>query len=88
MSDSKAIVATGVTEALTHVSQGAFSVDEFCKLHGNITRQHFYRLLKRGLGPRVFKAGKRTLISVKSAGEWIEKHETLTDQEFLNKGRA
>ena len=57
---------------------GAYSIADFCHAHGNITRQHFHSLIKRGLGPRTFKVGKRTLISRQAASEWVCLLETKT----------
>jgi hypothetical protein len=47
----------------------AFSVDEFCEAH-RISRAFFYTLQKDNLGPKTFKAGRRTLVSVEAAAEW------------------
>lgn len=57
---------------------GAYSIDEFCAAHGGITRQHFHSLMKRGLGPRTFKVGRRTLISRRAAAEWVARMESIT----------
>ena len=46
-----------------------YSVAEFCREHG-ISRGLFYRLLREGRGPRVIKAGRRTLISREAAEDW------------------
>ena len=46
-----------------------FTVPEFCKAH-RISRAHFYHLLRHGKGPRIMKAGKRTLVSFEAAEEW------------------
>jgi len=53
----------------------AYSVAEFCRQHG-ISRGLFYNLLREGHGPRVIKAGRRTLISSKAAEEWRQRMET------------
>lgn len=58
----------------------AFSIPAFCKSVGGITRQHFYAQLKLGKGPRIFRIGKRTLISVEAAQEWVRRMESETDQ--------
>jgi len=55
-------------------AQPAYSIAQFCCHHG-ISRSLFYRLLHDGLGPRVMKAGKRTLISQEAAEEWRRKME-------------
>lgn len=47
----------------------AYSVKEFCESH-NITKVLFYKLLKEGRGPRIMKAGTRTLISAEAAADW------------------
>ncbi len=52
-----------------------YSVAEFCREHG-ISRGLFYRLLREGRGPRVIKAGRRTLISREAAEEWRRRMET------------
>lgn len=49
--------------------KGAESVNEFCKSNG-ISRGLFYELLKKGLGPKIMKLGRRTLISVEEAQKW------------------
>ena len=51
-----------------------YSVAEFCREHG-ISRGLFYRLLREGRGPRVIKAGRRTLISREAAEEWRRRME-------------
>ena len=48
-----------------------YTVPQFCAAH-NISRSHFYVLQKRGQGPRIKKAGGRTLITKKDAKEWLE----------------
>ena len=50
----------------------AYSVAAFCKSH-SISRSFFYDLKNRGLAPRMFKAGNRTLISREAAHEWRNK---------------
>jgi transposase-like protein len=51
-----------------------YSVTEFCREHG-ISRGLFYRLVREGLGPRVAKAGRRTLITAEAAAEWRHRME-------------
>jgi hypothetical protein len=53
----------------TALGWDAYSVERFCDAH-SISRAHFYQLLKRGDGPRIFKAGKLTLISKEAAADW------------------
>lgn len=56
------------------MGRAAFSVAEFCREHG-ISRGLFYRLLREGRGPRVIKAGRRTLISREAAEQWRRRME-------------
>ncbi len=51
-----------------------YSVADFCREHG-ISRGLFYRLLREGRGPRVIKAGRRTLISREAAEDWRRRME-------------
>jgi hypothetical protein len=51
------------------MSSGAASIAEFARSH-RISRAHVYALLKRGQGPVIMKAGKRTLISDEAAAAW------------------
>ena len=54
-----------------------YSVADFCREHG-ISRGLFYRLLREGRGPRVIKAGRRTLVSREAAEEWRRRMESAT----------
>jgi len=56
-----------------------FSVTEFCVEHG-ISRGLFYNLVKEGKGPRIIKAGRRTLISQEAAEEWRRTMERASEQ--------
>ncbi len=56
------------------MGRAAFSVAEFCREHG-ISRGLFYNMLREGRGPRVIKAGRRTLISREAAEEWRRRME-------------
>ncbi len=57
------------------MGKAAFSVAEFCREHA-ISRGLFYNMLREGRGPRVIKAGRRTLISQEAAQEWRRRMET------------
>lgn len=59
----------------------AFSIDEFCKLHG-ISRGMFYKLQASGKGPRIMNVGTRRLISDEAAADWRREHEATTAQEI------
>lgn len=56
-----------------------YSVSDFCREHG-ISRGLFYNLLRDGRGPRVIKAGRRTLISQEAAEEWRQRLEVSPDR--------
>jgi predicted DNA-binding transcriptional regulator AlpA len=49
--------------------RAAYSVVEFARLHG-LSRAHVYNLMRDGAGPRVMRAGRRTLISAEAAADW------------------
>jgi len=63
MEFSQAGNRNGIT---AHVSPCAFTVPEFCDAH-RISRALFYIMLRDGRGPRLIKAGRRTLISAEAA---------------------
>jgi predicted DNA-binding transcriptional regulator AlpA len=47
----------------------AYSVVEFCQLHG-ISRSAFYKSLNAGLAPKLMRLGTRILISKEAAEQW------------------
>lgn len=52
----------------------AYSVLEFCAAH-SISRAHLYNLIRRGEGPTLMHAGKRTLVSAEAAAAWRSRME-------------
>lgn len=65
----------------------AFTIEQFSQAHG-ISRAMFYKLLNDGSGPRTFKAGKRTLISVEAAAEWRRQREAVSSAKVKLHRRA
>lgn len=57
--------------------RAASTVPQFCDEH-NISRTHFYALLKEGKGPRLMRVGRRTLISQEAAADWRQRMEAET----------
>lgn len=55
----------------------AFTVHEFCSAH-RISRALFYILLRDGRGPRLLKAGRRTLVTADAAADWRREMERAT----------
>ena len=55
-------------------SPPVYSVPEFCEAH-RISRSLFYKLVAEGKGPRIFKAGSRTLVSDEAAAAWRRRME-------------
>lgn len=51
------------------VDKAAFSVTEFCKMHG-FSKSEYYNLRKRGQGPEELRIGTRVLVTVESAADW------------------
>lgn len=56
----------------------AYTVPEFCSRH-SISRSLFYKAVRDGWGPKVIKAGRRTLISTEAATEWRARMETTAN---------
>lgn len=50
------------------------SVDGFCRRMG-FSRSHFYNLLARGEGPRLFHVGKLTRISEEAERDFVRQRE-------------
>lgn len=67
--------AIGYGFAPSIVGQAAYTVPQFCAGH-NISRAHLYDLIKEGLGPRIMKVGRRTLISAEAAADWRKQMES------------
>ena len=65
-----------LTEAT--LSKLAYTVPQFCGGY-NLSRTHFYALLKEGKGPRLMKVGRRSLISADSAAAWRKRMEDETN---------
>jgi hypothetical protein len=65
------------TAVPAQVSPLAFTVRESCAAH-RISRGLLYVMLRDGRGPRVIKAGRRTLISAEAAAAWRAKMEAAT----------
>jgi predicted DNA-binding transcriptional regulator AlpA len=47
----------------------AYSIQEFCKVYG-FSKQHFYKMEKRGITPKILSFGRRRLITVEAINEW------------------
>jgi predicted DNA-binding transcriptional regulator AlpA len=60
------------------VTKSAATVPQFCDGH-NISRTHFYELVKQGRAPRLMKVGRRTLISQEAASDWRRRMEAETE---------
>ena len=65
-----------LTPNTTH--KHTYTIPQFCDGH-NVSRTHFYALLKEGKGPRLMKVGRRSLISVESAAAWRKRMEDETN---------
>lgn len=66
-----------IKERTADVLQQAQSVVEFCSTH-RISKAHFYNLCKAGIGPRLMKVGRRTLITEAAAADWRRMMEAST----------
>jgi len=58
----------------------AYSIPEFCRVHGGISEAFFHKLVSEGRGPKLMKVGARTLISIEAAAAWRAQQEAATEQ--------
>src|SRR5262245_3252864 len=58
----------------------AYSIPEFCRVHGGMSQAFFHALVAKGRGPKLMKVGARTMISVEAAAEWRHAQEAATEQ--------
>lgn len=59
-----------------------FTIPGFCAEH-HISKAFLYKLIKDGKAPRLFKVGRRTLISAEAASDWRALMEAQTNQNAL-----
>lgn len=57
--------------------KSTYTVAQFCDDH-NVSRTHFYSLLKEGKGPRLMRVGRRSLVSSEAAADWRKAMEAQT----------
>jgi len=62
------------TPAIQSEQRDAYSLAEFATRH-SISKSHLFDLMRSGLGPRVIKAGRRSLISAEAAADWRKQME-------------
>lgn len=56
------------------------TIAEFCERNGKLSKSFFHKLVKDGKGPRLIKAGRRTLIAPGANAEWRAQMEAATSQ--------
>jgi len=61
------------------MQKAALTIPQFCDAH-NVSRTHLYHLVNEGMGPRLMKVGRRTLISVEAAADWRRDMEAKTGE--------
>jgi excisionase family DNA binding protein len=67
-------------------SGSTMSVDEFCERNG-MSRSTFYKLVRKELGPRTMKIGRKIRITIEADQEWrrnMERQPTLPFDESSN----
>ena len=74
MRKNTADVGAEPTTNQTLPDRDAYSIEEFAERH-NLSRSTVYDLLAKGRGPRVIKAGARTLVSREAAARWRKEQE-------------
>jgi predicted DNA-binding transcriptional regulator AlpA len=55
----------------------AFSISEFCRLHG-LSRSLFYQLKRNGDAPAVMRIGGRVAVSREAAARWRSERESAS----------
>ncbi len=60
----------------------AYTVDEFCG-QVRISRSQFYRLQRRGEGPRLTRLGDRVVVLHETAHAWLKEREALSQPMVL-----
>jgi hypothetical protein len=58
----------------------AYSIPEFCRVHGGMSQAFFHALVAKGKGPKLMKVGARTFITVEAAAAWRAAQEAATEQ--------
>jgi hypothetical protein len=58
-------------------NENSYTVEEWCHKH-RLCRATFYNLRKVGKGPRILKAGSRTLITSQADLDWQREREAET----------
>ena len=58
----------------TAVEPKAISIGAFCAAHA-ISRSGFYNLLAAGTAPKTIRIGRRRLVTVEAAEEWLQQME-------------
>jgi Helix-turn-helix domain len=70
---------TGAAESVCQEQRtrpAAYTIAEFCEAF-RISKAHLHNLRRRGEGPAVFRAGRRTLVARASAESWVRRMEAL-----------
>lgn len=60
-----------------YTPQAALTIAQFCDAH-HISRTHLHNMCKAGKGPRIFRLGRRVLISAEAAADWRRQLEQET----------
>ena len=81
--------AGSVTKNLENLAphRFAYSIDEAAARLG-LSRSHVFNLLRRGEGPKIFRAGRRTLVSSSEMSAWISRLEALADAKSTRGGQG
>ena len=55
----------------------ALSIPEFCRRH-QISMAMYFKIAREGIGPRVMRVGRRTIISREAAEAWRREREIVS----------
>ena len=64
---------------------GAYSIETFCRAHGEMSPALYFKMRAAGEGPVEMEIGRRKAISIEAAAEWRRKREAaaLKSQEAV-----
>jgi hypothetical protein len=60
---------------------GAYSIPDFCRLHGGMSQAFFHKLVCEGDGPRLMRVGARTMVSAEAAADWRREREAAVQDQ-------
>jgi hypothetical protein len=75
--DGLSVMEWRAASAASAGDRDAYSIPEWCRRNG-FSPSFFFKLQKKGLGPRVMRVGRRTLVSREANDEWRREREAAS----------